>query len=122
MINLLANLLSPIFGPMGVSSADLLSYLQMCSGYVYAILAALAVMIVVLAAAVKVKKGAKLLVRGSAVVAFLAVTALIVNLVCFGPHVHQRLRRGEPLRTHCGHLCEGPDPHPHLEQLRPLRL
>lgn len=85
MINLLANLLSPIFGPMGVSSADLLSYLQMCSGYVYAILAALAVMIVVLVAAVKVKKGAKLLVRGSAVVAFLAVTALIVNLVCFGP-------------------------------------
>ncbi len=85
MINLLANLLSPIFGPMGVSSADLLSYLQMCSGYVYAILAALVVLIVVLAAAVKVKKGAKLLVRGSAVVAFLAAAALIVNLVCFGP-------------------------------------
>ena len=70
---------------MGVSSADLLSYLQMCSGYVYAILAALVVLIVVLAAAVKVKKGAKLLVRGSAVVAFLAAAALIVNLVCFGP-------------------------------------
>ena len=85
MVNLLANLLSPIFEPMGVSSADLQSYLGMCIGYVYAILAALVVMIVVLVAAVKVKKGAKLLVRGSAVIAFIAVAAIVVNLICFGP-------------------------------------
>lgn len=85
MVNLLTNLLTPIVGPMGVSAADLQSYLEMCIGYVYVILAALAVLIVVLIAAVKVKKGQKLLVRGTAVIAFIAVAALVVNLVCFGP-------------------------------------
>ncbi len=85
MINLLANLLSPIFTPMGVSSADLTNYLQMCSGYVYFILAVLVVMIVALVAAGKAKKGVRGLIRWNAVIAAIAVVAVTVNLVCFGP-------------------------------------
>ena len=85
MMNLLANLLSPIFTPMGVSSADLQSYLNMCSGYVYAILAALVVMIVALIAAGKAKKGLRGLIRWNAVLAMIAVVAVCVNLICFGP-------------------------------------
>ena len=85
MMNLLANLLSPIFTPMGVSSADLQSYLNMCSGYVYAILAALVVMIVALVAAGKAKKGLRGLIRWNAVLAMIAVVAVCVNLICFGP-------------------------------------
>ena len=66
MTNLLANLLSPIYSPMGVSTADFTSYLKMCSGYIYAILAALVIMVVVLAAAGKAKKGLRALIRWNA--------------------------------------------------------
>ena len=59
MVNLLAKLLSPIFGPMGVSEADLLTYIGMVQNYVWVILIALAVMIVVLIAASGAKKGTK---------------------------------------------------------------
>lgn len=34
MVNLLAKLLSPIFGPMGVSEADLNTYIGMVQNYV----------------------------------------------------------------------------------------
>ena len=67
MVNLLARLLGPIFTGMGVSEADLLSYLTQLQGYVYAILAALVVMIIVLIAASKAKKGFKHVVRWQAV-------------------------------------------------------
>ena len=53
MVNLLARLLGPIFTGLGVSEADLLSYLTQLQGYVYFILAALVAMIVVLIAACK---------------------------------------------------------------------
>lgn len=66
MTNLLANLLSPIYSPMGVSTADFTSYLKMCSGYIYAILAALVIMVVVLAATGKAKKGLRGLIRWNA--------------------------------------------------------
>ncbi len=85
MSNLLANLLSPIYSPMGVSTADFTSYLKMCSGYIYAILAALVIMVVVLAAAGKAKKGLRGLIRWNAVLAMIAVIAVCVNLICFGP-------------------------------------
>lgn len=85
MINLLANLLRPIFSSMGVSEADLLSYLTQLSGYVYFILAALVVMIVVLVAAMKVKKGLKHIVRWQAVLAFVVIVTVVVNMICYGP-------------------------------------
>ena len=46
MINFLGSVLSPIFAPMGVSEADLLSYLNMLQGYVWGILAIIAAVIV----------------------------------------------------------------------------
>lgn len=85
MINLLARLLGPIFTGMGVSEADLLSYLTQLSGYVYFILAALVVMIVVLVLAGKAKKGYRHMVRWQAVLAFLAALVVVVNVICYGP-------------------------------------
>ena len=47
MTNFLVNLLSPIFTSLGVSVADLTSYIERLSGYIIAILVALVAMIVV---------------------------------------------------------------------------
>ncbi len=85
MVNLLTSLLSPIFTPMGVSTADLQSYLSMCIGYVYAILILLVVAIVVIVLAGKLKKGVRGFVRGTALVAWLLSVVVIVNMVCYGP-------------------------------------
>ncbi len=85
MVNLLTNLLSPIFTPMGVSAADLTNYIEMVKGHVWVILAAIVLLIVVLILAKNAKKGKKHLVRWSAVLAFLTVICLVVNLMCYGP-------------------------------------
>ncbi len=85
MQQLLTNTLGPIFYGMGVSEADFTSYLGMCMGYVYGILAAIVVLIIVLIAAHWVKKGSKALTRGIAVIAFILVVAILANAVCLGP-------------------------------------
>lgn len=85
MIELLANLLSPVLLPMGVSRADLLFYLNTLSGYLAVIGIAFLVMAAVLIGAVKVKKGMKLFVRMQSVLAFLLVAVIVVNMVCYGP-------------------------------------
>ena len=85
MVNLLSKLLSPIFGPMGVSEADLTTYIGMVEGYVWVILIALLAMIVVLILAGKAKKSARGLIRWNAVLAFLLIAALCANLMCYGP-------------------------------------
>ncbi len=85
MVGLLTSLLSPIFEPMGVSSADLNTYIEMVKGYVWVILLALVAMIVVMVLAKKAKPGKKHLIRWNAALAWLAVTALVVNLMCYGP-------------------------------------
>lgn len=85
MVNLLANLLGPIFGSLGVSEADLLAYLTQLQGYVYFILAALVVLIVVLILASKAKKGFKHVIRWEAVMAFFAALLITVNVICYGP-------------------------------------
>lgn len=85
MIEKLADLVSPILLPMGVSYADILFYLNAISNYLLIVLAAFVVLAAVLIAAVKVKKGFKLFVRGQAAVAFLACVVLVVNAVCYGP-------------------------------------
>lgn len=85
MIDFLAGILGPIFTGMGVSEADFQMYLTSLSGYVYFILAALIVMIVVLVLAVKVKKGLKHIVRWQAVLAFVAAITIVVNMICYGP-------------------------------------
>ena len=48
MQSLLKNLLGPIFYGMGVSEADFATYLDRCMPYVWGLLAALVVLIVVL--------------------------------------------------------------------------
>lgn len=85
MVDLLARLLGPFFTSLGVSNADLLSYLTQLRGYIYAILAAAVLMIVVLIAASKAKKGFKHVIRWEAVMAFLLVVLILVNVISYGP-------------------------------------
>ena len=85
MLQVIINLLTPIFTGMGASAEDVASYVQMCSGYIYAILALLVVMIVVLVVAHWVKKGTRHVVRWSAVLAFLTAVVIVANMVCYGP-------------------------------------
>ena len=85
MVDLLARLLGPIFTGMGVSEADLLSYLTQLKGYIYVILAAVVVLIVVMIAATKAKKGFKHVIRWEAGMAFLLAILIMVNMICYGP-------------------------------------
>lgn len=58
MIQLLIDLLTPIFTSMGVSTTDVQTYGNMLSGYIYTIIGLLAVAIIVMVAAhFLVKKG-----------------------------------------------------------------
>ncbi len=85
MIDLLIELLTPIFVKMGASPADVSNYIRILGGYIYAIVIAFAVMVVVMIAAHFVKKGARHVVRWTSGLAFLLVVVLIVNLICYGP-------------------------------------
>ena len=86
MINFVVSLLQPILGPMGVSDADLLNYVTLCSSYIYALFAVLVIVIIVMIAAHFVaKKGDRHVVRWSAGIALVLAATLIVNLICFGP-------------------------------------
>lgn len=85
MIQFLGNILGPIFTGLGVSEADFQMYLEQLSGYIYFILAAFVVMVVVLVLAMKVKKGLKHIVRWQAVLAFVAAVTVTVNMICYGP-------------------------------------
>lgn len=85
MISLLEKLLGPIFYGLGVSEADLTSYLTQLKGYVYGILAALVILILVLFVASRAKKGFKHVIRWEAVMAFFAAILIMVNSICYGP-------------------------------------
>lgn len=85
MITILANLLKPVVIPMGVSEADLLYYLNAVSGYLTALLVLLALVVVVMVGAVKIKKGWKAFARIQSVLVFLAAAVIIVNQICYGP-------------------------------------
>lgn len=85
MIELLAKIISPITEPMGVATADLISYLNAMSGHLLAGGAAVVALIAALILAGKAKKGWKGWIRLQSVVAFLTVLVLLVNLVCYGP-------------------------------------
>ena len=85
MIDVLTKLLTPVLEPMGVSEADLVLYLNLVSNHLLAIAAAFVVMIIILIAAKKVRKGWRAFVRWQAVLGFLLALVLIVNLICYGP-------------------------------------
>ena len=64
MIELIISILVPILGGLGVSEADVTTYVTNCSGYIYAILISILVLIVLLVAAHFIApKGKRHLVR-----------------------------------------------------------
>ncbi|MBR0282852.1 MAG: glycoside hydrolase family 3 C-terminal domain-containing protein [Oscillibacter sp.] len=86
MLQLLINLLTPIFEGMGVSPTDVETYVHDLSGYIYAIFGTLLLAVIVMVAAHwLVKKGRRGLVRWGAGLAWVTVAAIIANVICFGP-------------------------------------
>ena len=85
MVQLLINALTPLFVSMGASAADVANYLTKLSSYIYGILGALLLLIIVLVAAHWAKKGNRLVIRWTSVIAFLCVIVLIANMICYGP-------------------------------------
>ncbi len=86
MIDLLINLLTPVFVDMGASATDVSNYLHAIENYIYWGVGAFAVMIVLLIAAHWLaKKGTRHVIRWTAVLAFLTAIVVIVNSVCYGP-------------------------------------
>lgn len=86
MLQLLINVLTPIFTGMGVSPTDVEQYVNALSGYIYAIVILLVVMIAVMIGAHWfAKKGTRHVVRWSAGMAWLAIVTVLANVICFGP-------------------------------------
>lgn len=85
MVDFLVKHLGPFLFDLGVSEADLISYLTQLQGYIYGIIVAAAVLILVLVLAHFVKKGLRCVVRIEAVLAFFAAILIIVNSICYGP-------------------------------------
>ena len=85
MQGFLTSTLGPIFYGLGVSEADFASYLSLAMGYVYALLIALAALLVVLIGAQFAQKGNRTFIRLTSVAAFALAVCIIANLVCFGP-------------------------------------
>ena len=86
MLQLLINLLTPIFEGMGVAPTDVVSYVNMLSGYIYAIFGTLILAIVVaVGAQFVVKKGKRHMVAVNAVLAWVLIVTVLANMMCFGP-------------------------------------
>ncbi len=85
MIDFLAKVLGPVFVGLGVSEADFQAYLTQLSGYVYFAVGLLVVLILILVLAQKAKKGFRHVVRWQAVLAFVAIIAVMANMICYGP-------------------------------------
>ena len=85
MVDLLVKLLGPTLYNLGVSEADLISYLTQLEGYIYAIIAAVVVLVAVMFLAHFAKKGFRCAVRLEAFMAFLTAVLIIVNSICYGP-------------------------------------
>lgn len=86
MIEFIISILVPILGGLGVSEADVTTYVTNCSGYIYAILISILVLIVLLVAAHFIApKGKRHLVRWGASLAWVLALVTMVNMVCYGP-------------------------------------
>lgn len=88
MTEFLANLVSPLLTPMGVSKADLLVYIGAISGKLLIGGIALLALVGVLIGAHWIKKGWKAFARCQAVIAFLLVAVLLVNNICYNAPVY----------------------------------
>ena len=90
MLQWLTNILTPVFEGMGVSAVDVQTYVNMLSGYIYAIVIILLAVIIMMFVAQKAKKGTRHVVRWISVVAGVTAIAVIANMICFGP-MHDNL-------------------------------
>lgn len=88
MAEFLANLISPILTPMGVSKADLVVYIDAVKGKLFIGIIALLAMIVVWIVARRIKKGWKTFVRCQAAIIFLLVVVLLVNNVSYNAPIY----------------------------------
>ena len=86
MLQFLINILTPIFGNLGVAYTDVETYVHMLSGYIYAIAGTLVLAVVVMIAAhFLVKPGRRHLVRWGAGLAWVLIVTILANIICFGP-------------------------------------
>ncbi len=86
MIQLIINLLTPIFEKLGVSPVDVETYVNSMSGYIYVILITLVLMAAVMIAAHwAVKKGTRHIVRWGAGISWVLIVTVIANIICYGP-------------------------------------
>ena len=86
MIQLIINLLTPIFEKLGVSPVDVETYVNSMSGYIYVILIALVLMVAVMIAAHwAAKKGNRHIVRWGAGISWVLVVTVVANIICYGP-------------------------------------
>ena len=85
MTEFLANLISPLLTPMGVSRADLLVYIGQLGLYLGIAFGALVLMLAVLIGAHWIRKGWKAFARVQSVICFLLAVLLLANAVCYGP-------------------------------------
>ena len=86
LVDGLLTLMGPIFNKMGAETSQVKPYLEKCAPHITAILIAIAALIVILIAAHWLaKKGSRHVIRWTAVLAFLLVIVLIVNMICYGP-------------------------------------
>ena len=86
MLKALVDLLTPFFESLGVSATDVDHYVNMLSGYIYAILITLVLMIVAMVAAhFVVKKGTRHVVRFAAGISWVLIVTVLANVICFGP-------------------------------------
>ena len=86
MLQLIIDLLMPIFTHMGVSPTDVETYVYSLGGYIYAIAGTflLAILVMILAHFF-VKKGTRHVVRTGAAVAWVLIVTVLANVICFGP-------------------------------------
>ena len=86
MLQLLINILTPIFEGMGVSPTDVEQYVHALSGYIYAIVILFVVMAAVMIGAHWfAKKGTRHVVRWSAGMAWAGIVVILANVICYGP-------------------------------------
>ena len=86
MLQFLINTLTPVFEGMGVSPTDVVKYVNMLSGYIYAIVGTLLLAIIVIVAAqFVIKKGKRHIAAINAALAWVVLTVVLVNVICYGP-------------------------------------
>lgn len=86
MIQLIIDLLTPIFEKMGVSPVDVQTYVTSLRGYIYTILITFVIAVAVMIAAHWfVKKGTRHVVRWTAGLSWVLIVTVLANVICYGP-------------------------------------